>query len=439
MWVGIHLYLNILIPKFGVMVHKSVIYRWIMKNKRIILLLLGQLIATLIVVEELKAQDPQGYIYGRVITVDNTYEGRIRWGKEEAYWLDHFDASKTDSKKYQSHRQSNSSSDTWTNFNWDFSSIWSDSPGLTHQFSCQFGDLKSIIILKKNEVEVTLKNGQVMRLNGDGYNDIGTNIQVYDQDLGLVNVSWDRVKQVDFLPTPKNLDIRDSAPLYGTVETLRKGTFTGYIQWDHDERVGDDKLDGDSKDGDLSIAFDRIERITKSGAGSEVILLDGRKFFLTGSNDVNNENRGIIVMVPEMGMVDIPWKYFQTVKFEKVKSSGPAYRDFGLPKGLSGTVITVNNEKISGRIVYDLDEELEIEMLDGKDDAVEYKIPLRHVKTIVPKNYAYSEVELRNGLSMLLGESRDVDANNSGLLVIPAGQNKPLHIPWKEIIEITFD
>ena len=33
----------------------------------------------------------QGFMYGRVTTIDGkSYEGALRWGKEEAYWTDMF-------------------------------------------------------------------------------------------------------------------------------------------------------------------------------------------------------------------------------------------------------------------------------------------------------------------------------------------------------------
>src|SRR5687768_14008616 len=48
----------------------------------------------LVVPSFLLAQD-EGFIYGKVYTEDGrTYEGPIRWGKEEVYWVDMFNAAK---------------------------------------------------------------------------------------------------------------------------------------------------------------------------------------------------------------------------------------------------------------------------------------------------------------------------------------------------------
>src|SRR5262245_52101600 len=43
------------------------------------------------------AEPPQGFLYGRITTVDGaTYEGRLRWGKgdQEAFWGDYFNGFK---------------------------------------------------------------------------------------------------------------------------------------------------------------------------------------------------------------------------------------------------------------------------------------------------------------------------------------------------------
>ncbi|MEQ8469741.1 MAG: hypothetical protein RIC35_01070 [Marinoscillum sp.] len=411
-----------------------------MKNKRIILLVLGNLIAFLIVVQEIKAQDSQGYIYGKVTTIDNKeYKGRIRWGSEEAFWHNYFNAAKTKESQHAQYGDKKDEEWDWTDFNWDFKSIWSDNVRVAHQFSCQFGDIKSIVNVKRSYVDLTLKNGVTMRLSGQGYNDVGSEVRVYDSEMGTLRIDWDRVDRVDFLPTPKTLNIRESEPLYGKVETLRKGTFVGYVQWDHDERVGDDKLDGDDRGHDVSFQFNQIRSITKERNGSVVVLKNGRDIYLDNSNDVNSENRGIIVDVPEMGRVDIPWKYFDRVTFEDAKTSGLAYSNYTTPKGLFGKVITVRNEEIKGKIIYDLDEEWEFETLDAKDDQVDYEVTMRHVKRIIPKNYAYSQVELRNGERLLLGEGRDVDSHNDGLLIFANRDAKGEYVKWSDIVEIIFD
>lgn len=410
------------------------------KYKKAFQLGLGIIVAVLITVMETQAQDTRGFIYGKVYTRDNTYQGQLRWGKEEAYWNDHFNVSKVAGQQYEHLRKDSNDENSWLDFDWNFLSIWENKVGNTHQFTVQFGDLKTIKSYSRKSAVLELKNGSKIRVSGSGYNDLEPRLRILDDEIGEISLKWEVVDKVEFLPTPNNLRPNFGKPLYGTVQVYRKGSFTGFIQWDHDERLGNDKLDGDNRDGNASIRFESIRSIESGRGGSTVELHGGRSFFLTGSNDVNSGNRGIIVTVEGVGKIDIPWKVFDNVVFEKdYKSSGPGYSSYRPPKGLSGTVITYENNRYQGRIVYDLDEAMDIEFLEGKDDELEYRIPFRNVKRIRPKNYNYSQVELKNGQELILGDGRDVSDRNDGVLVFQRGKKDPEYISWKNVSEIVFD
>lgn len=395
--------------------------------------------------QQAQAQD-EGFIYGKVTTEDgDEFIGAIRWGKEEVYWTDMFNASKmeNDNVDYLSReerdelRYRGGSRGDWDNIisKWGSSSWQNSGRSFLHQFSVQFGEIQSIRTYRDDEAEVTLRDGTRVDVDGSGYNDIGTKIRVIDSEIGDIELRWSRIESVEFTPTPKNLDEKFGEPLYGTVDS-EIGEFTGYIQWDHDERVSEDLLDGDTYDGDVSIEFGKIKSITNDGSRSDVVLQSGRELTLRGSNDVNYENRGIIVTVEGVGRVDIPWKEFNKVTFSAAKNSGKSYDDFKNPSPLAAKVVTKNGT-LDGRIVYDLDEELDIEVLHGKDDRSEYVIPFRNIKTIRPRGYQRSEVELRNGTKLVLEESQDVSEDNTGLLVYE-GKN-PMYVPWEDVEEIIFN
>jgi hypothetical protein len=135
----------------------------------------------------------------------------------------------------------------------------------------------------------------------------------------------------------------------------------------------------------------------------------------------------------------VPWREFESFESLQIMSQEQAYSDYKSPKGLRGKVITISGEEYSGMIAYDLDEAWEFEVLDGKDDRVNYKIPFKNIKNIIPKNYAYSMVILRNGVNLLLGDSRDVSQENDGVLVFTSKDSKPTYIRWSKIEEIIFD
>lgn len=388
------------------------------------------------------AQKDQGFIYGKVTTIDNdTYEGPIRWGKEEVYWTDLFNAGKEENEniEYLSRSELNrldrhEHRRNWgLNVHWD----WDWDNDYKHQFGCQFGDLKRITVTGRDRLEIELQNGVDMELDGRGYNDVGAKIRLIDNELGEVELRWSRIDEIEFMPTPAKIDRKFGEPLFGKVET-RSGTFTGFIQWDHDERVSRDKLDGDTRDGDLSIEFGRIKAIERDGSGSLVTLTSGRDLFMRGTNDVNHENKGIIVTT-EFGRVDIEWREFEKVTFQEAPNSGKPYKDFAKQKALEATVKTEDGKKLNGRIVYDLDEAYDFEILHGMDDDdIEYLIPFRNIKSIQPKGYDESEVVLNNGKKLRLEESQDVSDENTGLLVFE-GTKDPVYVAWDDIDEIVFN
>lgn len=403
-------------------------------------ILLGILIALFIIISETKAQSDAGFIYGKVYTLDHTYQGQIRWGKEETFWNDVFNGVKLYKNNYGNISKKESENTSWLDFDWRLSSIWEDKHHTTsHQFAAQFGDIKAIEILGSTRVNLMLKNNVVLEIGGEGYNDLGGVIQVLDNELGLISVNWNRLRKIEFSATPDKLPAKIGNPLFGTVETVRKGDFTGFVQWDHDERLSVDKLDGDTRDGKVSVSFVNIKSIERNNNGSNVLLKSGNEYFMTGSNDVDAGNRGVIVSIEGTGKIEIPWRAFKKVVFTEAKNSGLPYESYKAPVGLSGTVKLYEGRAVSGKIVYDIDESWEIEILEGKDDEIEYHIPFRNIKKITPKNYDYSLVELKNGTSLLLGGMRDVSDENDGILVLKKGEKDSEHIKWKDITEIVFD
>lgn len=404
------------------------------------------------------AQD-EHFIYGRITLVDNkSYEGPIRWGKEEVYWNDIFNAAKpsnenlryltNDQREYLDDRQSyhrHGDYGHWSRWADNFGWRWSDDDrdyrrdnDYTHQFSCQFGDIKSLKPQGSKWVDIELRNGMKFEVSGEGYNDVGLDIRVIDRELGEVEIYWNRIEKIEFVNTPSKLANRFGRPLYGTVESFGE-KFTGYIQWDHDERLAVDKLDGDSDDGDLSIEFDKIASITRIGSRCKVILKSGRELYLEGSNDVDRSNRGVIVMNKDLPAIDIPWSEFDKITFEeKTPGALVSYDQFKDQKELSATVKTFGGESYSGKIVFDLDEEYDFELLQGKQRDYEYTTPFRNIKKIKTYDDTRCEVELKNGTKLMLDDAQDVDDRNQGILVFAQGKDKPQYVPWDKISEIEF-
>lgn len=408
-------------------------------------------LSILLLVSSLSFAQDEHFIYGRILMTDGKkYEGPIRWGKEEVYWADIFNASKpkNNNLRYLSSadrddlmdRQHRSYEGEWGNWvRWFGNTSWNWDDDFEHQFSCQFGEIKTIRPAGSKWVDIELQNGVKLELDGNGYNDVGLDIKVIDRELGEIEIYWNRIEKIDFINTPSKLANRFGKPLYGTVESFGK-KFTGYIQWDHDERLSVDKLDGDSDDGDLSIEFEKIASITRTGSRCRVQLKSGREIIMEGSNDVNRENRGVIIMNRDVPAVDIPWSEFDKITFED-RSSQPAlvsYDQFRNQKELTATVKTFDGQSLSGRIVYDLDEEYDFELLQGKQYDFEYTLAFRNVKKIKTFDDTRCEVELKNGQKLLLTDGQDVNGRNQGILVFAAGKTDPKYVPWDKVSEIEF-
>lgn len=401
---------------------------------RIVWIIAGIAVALMAFAVETHAQSHEGFIYGKVYTNRNTYTGPIRWGKEEVLWTDLFNAAKTDKSFEKLVPKDNTGS--WGDYDWTFGSIWENTT--IHQFTAQFGNFREMRMIGDDEVIIKLKNGGEIRVEDDG-NDIGENVQVMDAELGIININWENIDRIEFLPTPTKLPQIFGMPMYGTVEGVRKEKFTGFIIWDNDERLTTDKLDGDADDGDVSIPFNEITTIEKKGRGTFVTTKSGRELYLTGSNDVNEENRGILVVTPGVGVVKFSWDAFRKLTLTTPKTTGPSFDDFATPKLLTGTVSRLDGGDLSGQLAYDIDETIDFEIIEGTENDIEYLIPLKNVRSITPKNYDYSQVDLVSGQSFLLGDGRDVSAKNAGLLVFQKGKKDPIYISWRRINQITFN
>ncbi len=407
------------------------VYRWL-------IVLAGIITAMLAFAIETRAQSTDALLYGKVYTEKTIYTGVIRWGTEEALWTDLFNASKVTNQYKRMVPEQKEEEDSWLNIDWSFGSIWEDKI-VPHQFNCQFGNLSQITRLNDNRARLKFKNGKEMEVSGEGYNDLGSDIQVADAELGRVSIDWGRITKVEFLQAPAKVEAVFGAPLYGTVEGIRREKFTGYIAWDNDERLVTDRLDGDADDNDVSLKFSDITSIEKQGRGSLVKLKSGRALFLTGSNDVNAENRGVLVSVPGLGVVKVSWNAFRKITFSEADASTQPYHAFPAPSFLQGKVSTLEGDDAAGRIIFDIDEVLDFELVEGRENDIEYSIPLRNIKKITPKNFDYSSIELRNGQTLLLGGGQDVSSRNGGVLVFQKGKKEGHYVNWKKINEIIFN
>ncbi|MBN2171456.1 MAG: hypothetical protein JW819_09085 [Candidatus Krumholzibacteriota bacterium] len=388
--------------------------------------------------------DNEGFIYGRVVTDSGReYTGFLRWGDEEAFWDDLFHSMKEDmpfmelvedefdrDRDRERKRSRRISILKWV------VDIEDDNWGGNRIFIARFGDIDEIRPSSGGAV-LKMKTGSTYDVEGYA-NDVSSEIHVSDGSLGDIDLRWQRIDLIELLPVPRGAE-PGVQRLYGKVET-DAGDFEGFIQWDKEECLSIDELDGETRDGDVSIEFGKIRAIERRGSGGSLVTLkDGRELHLRGTNDVNDDNRGIMVEDARYGRVTVYWDAFDKVTFMDGKGSGRGYDEFK-PKGeLRGTVRTRDDDTYRGRIVIDLDESEDWEILNGSLRDIDMDIPLSMVKTISPKRWDESEVEFVGGEKLVLEEGQDVTENNDGVLVFTDGDRDPIYLEWNEIREIRLD
>jgi hypothetical protein len=224
----------------------------------------------------------------------------------------------------------------------------------------------------------------------------------------------------------------------------QQGDFTGLVQWDRQQCLDTDELDGRTADGEVSLRFDTIGSIARRAPdGSLVTLRDGREIELTGTREAGSGNRGIYVDDPRYGRVLISWDAFDRVDFSP-GGSGPAYDDFPLGHPLTGSVTTRSGRRLAGRLVYDLDESETTETLDAPCGGVHYSIPFGLIASIVPNGQDQvgarrARVTLHDGEELRLERDGDLGETNAGMLVFVGGDPRPEYVPWTDVEQIDFD
>lgn len=385
------------------------------------------------------AASVEGYLYGTVETKTGaTHTGILRWDDEEAFWDDLFHSAKVERpyEEYEQAPQADEDASWWERM----AHTIGGNLGVHKQsrvVAIRFGDLKQVRVTGANDAVLTLRDGTEIEVEGYA-NDVGAAVTVIDAKPGRVEVPWKTIDTITFAATPPDAD-PGSFRLRGTVSTSA-GNFVGFIQWDNEESLSTDRLDGDAGDDRVSLEMGEISTIERRDRrSSKVILKDGTEMVLSGTNDVDDDIRGIHIEDARFGRVEVGWDEFERVVFDDPGTSGASYADYSPPARLAGTVTLSNGDWRTGDLVFDLDEEWSWEMLDGSSNEIDYTIPFALVASIEPAGRDGSLVRLTNGLSLELEDSHDVGRDNSGVVVIPRGDGEPGHVEWADIRKIELN
>ena len=185
-----------------------------------------------------------------------------------------------------------------------------------------FGDIAEIARNNSRSARVVLNSGDELIL--DGSNDVNSSnrdILVLDPSLGQVRVPWEEFDTVVFERSDYTYSydrFYTTAPLAGTVESRDGDMFSGEIRWDDDEAYTWEFINGETDGLDFKIELGLVRRIERlSSRAALITLFDGREFELRGSNDVNDENSGIIIVDKDGDERYVDWEDFDRVTFQK--------------------------------------------------------------------------------------------------------------------------
>jgi hypothetical protein len=380
----------------------------------------------------------RGRICGVVYSRDGeTFEGPIRWDKNEAFWDDILDATKKREGRYaEGRRRERRISIFGINITWDEEGSESKATS-----GIKFGYLKTLKRRSRDRAILELRNGDRVMFYGSS-TDVGSAVRgivIDDSKEGEVEMDWDDLDLIEFGECDPHQAARPERRLYGEVETRRGDTFRGFITWDVDELFYSDILDGEEKHRNRKIPFKRIKSIERrSSSSARVYLRNGDRMKLSGTNDVNSGNRGIEVKDPDFGRVIIQWEDFDRLEFlDEGEKHLLTYDRFEDPEPLYGVVYDEDGDSYEGFIRWDDDETDSWELLDGEYRDIEMDVEFSQIAEIKKVSSRSVRVTTRGGNSFKLSGSNDVNDENKGIFVTTEDGDE-IELDWYDFDKVIF-
>ncbi|NIM96862.1 MAG: hypothetical protein GTO24_01890 [candidate division Zixibacteria bacterium] len=394
------------------------------------------LVSVFAIASDLYAQ--QGRICGVVQTRDGeTFEGPIRWDKNEAFWDDMLDATKKREGRYgEGRRRERHISIFGLRITWD-----EDRGNDKATSGIQFGYIKTLERRSRNRAILELKSGEEVTFYGSG-TDVGSGVRgilINDPSEGEVELDWDDLDMIEFAECDPDQITRPETRLYGEVETRRGDKFKGFICWDMDELFYSDILDGEERHRNRKIPFGKIKAIERrSSSSARVYLRNGDEMKLSGSNDVDNGNRGIVILDRDFGRVAVEWDDFDRLEFlDGGDKYLPRYDDFEKTRPLYGVVHDEDGDSYEGFIRWDDDETYSWELLDGEHRGLEVDVEFSQITKIEKVSSRSCRVTTKSGNSFKLSGTNDVNDENKGIFVTTE-DGEEIELDWCDFDKVIF-
>ncbi|KPL00565.1 MAG: hypothetical protein AMJ91_04210 [candidate division Zixibacteria bacterium SM23_73_3] len=379
-----------------------------------------------------------GRICGVVHTRDGkAFEGPIRWDRNEAFWDDILDATKKrEGRHWEGRRREKHISIFGLRISWD-----EESTEIEASTGIQFGYIKTLERRSGNKAILELKNGE--RITFYGYStDVGSGVReilIDDPQEGEVELSWDDLDLIEFAECDPEQISKPQKRLYGEVETRRGDKFKGFITWDMDELFYSDILDGEQRHRTRKTPFNKIKTIERRSSSSAwVTLRNGDRIRLSGTNDVDSGNRGIVVKDTDFGRVIVEWDDFDQLKLlDGGEKYLVEYDELDEIRPLYGMVYDEDGDSYQGFIRWDDDETYTWERLDGEYRGLEVDVEFSQIAQIEKISSRSCRVTTRNGNSFKLSGSNDVNDENKGIYVITE-EGDEIELDWYDFDKVIF-
>ena len=186
----------------------------------------------------------------------------------------------------------------------------------------KFKNISAIERYSSNGAVVFLSDGDEMLLRGtNDVDDSNRGIIISVPSFGQVQVAWDEFDKLTFKPVPNKAvsydDFDGGRPLRGTVYTEDGESYEGTIRWDNDEEYTWEILNGEYHNIDFDIEFGQIAKIEKKSYRSSIVTLrNGMELRMRGSNDVDEDNKGIFITTSNGEEIEVDWEDFERLEFK---------------------------------------------------------------------------------------------------------------------------
>ena len=189
----------------------------------------------------------------------------------------------------------------------------------------------------------------------------------------------------------------------------------------------------------MEIPFSQIKIIRRDSRSAAWLELEnGKKITLSGSNDVDSGNRGILVKDPQIGEVKIPWNDFDEVEIKhRVKKHLKNYDDFDGGYPLYGKVYARDGFKMKGYICWDNDEYFSNDVLDGRFSGFDINLEFDQIRSIEYHSRRSARVEIRGGETIKISGTNDVNSSNKGIWIMNREGEYEV-IKWEDFQKVIF-